>query len=196
MAISRDKRRKTSNEKYLDALQQKYSKLCVLRVDLHYKKDEINKNNVTLDEANKNIDRLLANRRNNLIFEDNIGYVIKTECGKSREIHFHTLLFFDGQKVKNDVYKAEEIGKYWNKNITNGKGTYYNCNRNDYKDNEAIGILDYRDIEKREKLDYAMAYLSKEEQSIKSMNEYKKDRSIRRGTIPKERNTKGRRRNQ
>lgn len=193
MAISKDKRRKTSNEKYVDALQEKHSKLCVLRVDLHYNKN--NRNDVTLDEANKNIDRLLANRRNNAIFEDNVGYIIKTEYGEDREIHFHTFFFFDGQKVKKDAYKADEIGDYWNSSITKGKGTYYNCNRNDYKDNKAIGMLDYRDEEKREKLDYAMAYLAKEEQSIEAIKENKNDRSIRRGTMPKEKNTKGRRRN-
>lgn len=196
MAISKDKRRQASNEKYVDALQELYSKLCVVRVDLHYKKDENNKVNVTLEEANKDINRLLNNRRNNSTFDNNVGYLLKTEYGEDRNVHFHAVLFYDGQKVQKDMIKGEAIGKYWSENITDGKGTYYNCNRNDYKENHAIGMLDYKDVEKRVNLNNAMAYLVKEEQSIDSLKENEKDRSIRRGTIPKEKSTRGRPRNQ
>ena len=147
---------------------------------------------ITLEKANKDINRLLNNRRNNSTFDNNVGYVLKTEYGKDRDIHFHSYFFFDGQKIQKDMIKGEDIGKYWSENITNKQGTYYNCNRNDYKDNHAIGILDYRDVEKRRKLDIAMAYLGKEEQSIDLLKENEKDRAIRRGTIPKEKINKGR----
>ena len=196
MAIKKEKRRQISNESYLDALQEKYSKLCVVRVDLGYKKDENNKVDITLEKATKDINRLLNNRRNNSTFDNNVGYVLKTEYGKDRDIHFHSYFFFDGQKIQKDMIKGEDIGKYWSENITDGKGTYYNCNRNDYKDNHAIGMLDYKDAEKRVNLNNAMAYLVKEEQSIDALKENEKDRSIRRGTIPKEKSTRGRPRNQ
>ena len=97
MAISKDKRRQTSNEKYVDALQDRYSKLCVVRVDFGYKKDENNEVNITLEEANKHIDKLLNNRRNNSIFKDNVGYVIKTEYTEDKGVHNHAVLFFDGK---------------------------------------------------------------------------------------------------
>lgn len=193
MAIKKSKRRQDSNEKYVDALQEKYSKLCVVRLDLGYKKDETNKAK-TLEKANKDINRLLNNRRNNSTFDNNVGYVLKTEYGEDRDVHFHSYFFYDGQKVQKDMIKGEDIGKYWSENITDKQGTYYNCNRNDYKDNHAIGMLDYRDVEKRRKLDNAMAYLVKEEQSIEALKENKKDREIRRGTLPKKSN-KGRPRN-
>lgn len=196
MAFTKDKRRRISNESYLDALQEKYSKLCVVRVDLEYAKNgETNKVEITLNEANKHINRLLNNRRNNEIFDHNIGYLIKTEYGEDRNVHFHTFFFYDGQKVQKDMIKAEDIGKYWSENITDRKGTYYSCNRNDYKGKHALGMLDYRDAKKRRNLDYAMAYLVKEDQSIDGLNENGKERSIRRGTIPKKSNM-GRPRNQ
>lgn len=197
MAFTKDKRRRISNESYLDALQEKYSKLCVVRVDLEYAKNsETNKVEITLNEANKHISRLLNNRRNNEIFDHNIGYLIKTEYGEDRNVHFHSFFFYDGQKVQKDIIKGEDIGKYWSKNITNGTGTYYNCNRNDYKEKHAIGILDYRDVEKRRNLDKSMEYLAKDKQNIDGLNENEKDRAIRRGTIPKEKSTRGRPRNQ
>ena len=192
MAIKKSKRRQDSNEKYVDALQEKYSKLCVVRLDLGYKKDETNKVDITLEKANKDINRLLNNRRNNSTFDNNVGYVLKTEYGENRDIHFHSYFFYDGQKVQKDMIKGEDIGKYWSENITNKQGTYYNCNRNDYKNNHAVGILDYRDTEKRRKLDIAMAYLVKGEQSIDALKENEKDRSIRRGTIPKNKGNIGR----
>lgn len=195
MAISKDKRREASNEKYVDALQDRYSKLCVIRLDFAYKKNVNNEINVTLNEANKHIERLLANRRNNSIFDDNVGYIIKTEYTEDRGVHNHAILFFDGNKVKNDKYKGNQIGEYWVDNITNGNGSYHNCNRNDYKD-KATGILDYKDLEMRRKLDNAMSYLVKEEQSIKPLKENEKDRAIRRGTIPKSKGNIGRPRNQ
>ena len=49
---------------------------------------------------------------------------------------------------------------------------------------------------KRRNLDYAMAYLVKEDQSIEALKENEKDRIIRRGTLPKEKSTRGRPRNQ
>lgn len=197
MAFTKDKRRRISNESYLDALQEKYSKVCVVRVDLEYAKNsETNKVEITLNEANKHINRLLNNRRNNEIFDHNIGYLMKTEYGEDRNVHFHTFFFYDGQKVKKDMIKGEDIGKYWSENVTSGKGTYYNCNRNDYKDNHAIGMLDYRDTGKRRNLNNAMAYLVKEDQSIEGLKENGKDRSIRRGTLPKSKGNIGRPRNQ
>ena len=192
MAIKKSKRRQDSNEKYVDALQEKYSKLCVVRLDLGYKKDETNKVDITLEKANKDINRLLNNRRNNSTFDNNVGYVLKTEYGEDRDIHFHSYFFYDGQKVQKDMIKGEDIGKYWSENITNKQGTYYNCNRNDYKNNHAIGILDYRDTEKRRKLDIGMEYLVKDEQSIEALKENKKDRAIRRGTMPKSKGNIGR----
>lgn len=194
MAINKDKRRQLSNEKYVDALQERYSKLCVVRTDLGYKKDENNKVNVTVEDVKKNINTLLNNSRNNLAYDNMVGYIFKIEDGEDKGKHIHALIFFDGNQVKNDKFKCDQIGQNWEK-ITKGKGCYHNCNINNYKNN-AIGMLDYRDVEKRRNLDKAMEYLAKEEQSIDKLKENVKDRSIRRGTMPKEKSTRGRPRNQ
>jgi hypothetical protein len=44
-------------------------------------------------------------------------------------------LFFDGSQVRDDVNRAWEIGDYWQWVITNGRGSYWNCNahKEDYK---------------------------------------------------------------
>jgi len=52
-------KRTQSNKKYMDALQEQYSKLNIIRVDFGYKKNS----EVTLEEVNKDLNRLLSNRR-------------------------------------------------------------------------------------------------------------------------------------
>ena len=186
------RRRQNSNEAYIDALQANYSKLCAVRLDLSYKKPYSEE--ITLEEATKDLNRLLNNRRSNpSIFEHNIGYIVKKEYTEDKSIHLHAFFMFDGQKVLKDAHKADEIGNYFVNDITKGKGTYYNCNRNNYPEH-GIGMLDHKDTEKRKHLDKAMAYLSKDEQHIDSLSD-KKERSFVRGTMPKRRGNVGRPRN-
>ena len=160
------RRRQNSNKAYIDALQENYSKINVIRVDIAYKKPYSEE--MTVDDATKDLNRLLNNRRSKpTIFEDNIGYVIKKEHTEDKGVHFHAFFMFDGQKVLKDAFKADEIGTYWNENITKGKGTYYNCNKNSYPEH-GIGMLEHTDKEKRENLDKAMMYLCKDEQQTDS----------------------------
>jgi len=147
-------------------------------------------NHITLDEASKDLIWLLNNRRNNKnFFESFIGYVIKKEYSKEKGIHFHTFFFFDGQKVKKDSFKAIQISEYWCDKITQGEGSYYNCNFNQYPEHE-IGMLLYDDTQKREYLDKAIEYLLKDEQHIEGTD--KKFRSIVRGTMQRVRSNMGR----
>ena len=184
------RRRQNSNKAYIDALQENYSKINVIRVDIAYKKPYSEE--ITVDDAAKDLNRLLNNRRSKpSIFEDNIGYAIKKEYTEDKGVHFHAFFMFNGQKVLKDSFKADEIGTYWNEQITKGKGTYYNCNRNQYPEH-GIGMLEHRDTEKRKNLDKAMIYLAKDEQqAIYSIAE-KKERSFVRGTIPKSNGNIGR----
>ena len=193
MAINKSKRRQTSNKEHLDALQANHSKICVVRVDLSYKKPYSQE--ITLDEANKDLQRLLNNRRSKpKIFEHNVGYTIKKEFTEDKGVHIHGVFYFDGQKVQKDAHMAAEICKYWNEQITKKKGSSYNCNRNSYPEH-GIGMLEHNDIEKRKILDKALAYLSKDEQHIDSLTN-KKERSFVRSTIPKSKGNIGRPRNQ
>jgi len=179
--------RKNSNQEYMDALQDKYSKVLVVRLDLAYKKPYSNE--VSLEEASKDLNRLLNNRRNNqTIFEHNIGYIIKKEYSLDKGIHFHVFFFFNGQEIQKDSFKADQIGKYWNEKITKDKGTYYNCNCNKYPEH-AIGMLRHNDKQKREYLDNAISYLCKDEQHIKAKS---KERSVVRSTIPRSKSKYGR----
>ena len=183
-------KRLESTKKYIDKLQENNSKLNIIRVDLSYKKpysDEI-----ILEQANKDFDRLYNNMRSKpKIFRDKLGYIFKKEYTKDKGVHLHAIFIFDGQKVQKDIHKAKQIGKYWEK-ITKDKGTFHNCNRNDYKQ-KGVGMLDHRDSEKRKILDEdVISYLCKDEQKLKELENNKRVKAFTRGTIPKSKPNIGR----
>ena len=60
-----------SNKLYLDSLQEQYSKLNVIRVDLAY--TNLHSDDMTLERANKDLNRLLSNRRSKPSIFEHIG---------------------------------------------------------------------------------------------------------------------------
>ena len=187
MTTHTTKKRFTSTQNYVDKLSEEYSKLNIIRVDLAYKKPH--SENVSLAEANRDIEHMLNNRRSKpAIFEHQVGYIMKREYTEDKGVHIHGVFFFDGQKVQKDAYKADQIGRYWNEQITQEKGSYFNCNRKEYK-RRGIGMLDYKDSEKRKILDEdVLSYLCKDEQDITPIKENKKDKAFTRGIAPSKSN--------
>ena len=188
-------RRKQSTEKYIDALFENNSKLCAIRVDLKYKKEFAK--DISLDVINRDLKRMLDNRRSNKnVFGNNLGYVIKKEVSDNGNLHLHALFLEDGNKVQKAAYKADQIGQYWSENITKGKGCYENCNRRNYENN-GIGMVDYKDQEKINNLkEHVVSYFYKTiTQSIDENKSNPKDRAIVRGTMPKPKSKAGRPRN-
>lgn len=116
------KRRKQSTENYIDALLQNNSKLCAIRVDLKYK--EPFAKDVSQDVINKDLKRMLDNRRNNkTIFGNNLGYIIKKEVSGNGNLHLHAMFLEDGSKVQKAAYKADQIGKYWSEEKIKSKNS-------------------------------------------------------------------------
>lgn len=133
MSDSRNSKRMIeSTTKYLNEMFENTSKIQAIRVDLGYKKEHARK--ASLDDINKDLAHLLSNRRTKpSIFVDMIGYIAKREYTDDKGPHVHGFFFYDGQKIKKDAFKGDQIGKYWNNEITSGKGIYHNCNRNKEK---------------------------------------------------------------
>ncbi|MDD2357788.1 MAG: inovirus-type Gp2 protein [Thiovulaceae bacterium] len=188
--MSKRNKRLQSAKSYIDALSEQYSKLNIIRVEFGY--TQATSKTMTLEKANEDFEHMLNNRRTKpTIFKDQVGYVCKREHGDERGIHFHAIFIYDGQKVQNDVIKGKQIGEYW-KHLTNNQGTYHNCNLSDYR-HKGIGMLDHRDVEKRQILDEKVInYLCKEEQDIEPIKKNNKDRAFTRGTISKTKKKLGR----
>jgi len=185
----KETKRKESIANYVDALFDNNSKINVIRVDLSYKK-EVSATK-TLEEANKDLNRMMSNRRGKpSIFSNQVGYMIMKEYTPKKGVHFHTAFMYDGQKVLKDINKATDIGKYWKEEITDNEGLYFSCNQKKEKyKNLGIGVISHDDTEKRENLiEHAISYLGKDDKKQDIAQVKTEDKNIRafiRGTIPK-----------
>ncbi|MCG3666900.1 YagK/YfjJ domain-containing protein [Aliarcobacter butzleri] len=184
-------RRLESTKKYIDDLSKKYSKLNVVRVDLGYTKED--SKSITFEDASKDLNKMLNNTRSKpTVFGEMVGYITKKELGEDKGVHIHVAIIYNGNIVREDITKAQQIGEYWKNNITKGKGVFHNCSKNEYK-NKAVGIIDYKDEEKRKIFDEkVLTYLCKDEQSIDSLKTNIKDRAFTRGIAPKKKSNAGR----
>ncbi len=76
--------------------------------------------------------------------------------------------------------------------ITEEKGSYHNCNRNEYEE-RGVGMIKHKDSDKRKILDeVVLDYLYKDEQNIKQVAENKNSRAFTRGVAPKKKGNIGR----
>lgn len=184
-------RRLESTKKYIDDLSKKYSKLNIVRVDLGYTKED--SKSITFEDASKDLNKMLNNTRSKpTVFGEMIGYITKKELGEDKGVHIHVAIIYNGNIVREDITKAQQIGEYWKNNITKGKGVFHNCSKNEYK-NKAVGVIDYKDEEKRKIFDEkVLTYLCKDEQSINSLKTNIKDRAFTRGIAPKKKSNAGR----
>ncbi|MFZ6755954.1 hypothetical protein ACO0K9_01950 [Undibacterium sp. Ji50W] len=185
---------KEANERYTDycnyvnALFDCCDRLVVLRVDLAYCKELTCK--MSLEMALADLDRLFANMRNNYLFESLEGYIVKTEYGIERGIHFHLVLFFNGsaRNGSSHIFHAMQIGQYWSEVVTRGRGGYWNCNKeakNYHKMGRlGVGLIRWNEMDLRNNLlEHVVGYICKQDQCFRSLL-LPKAKLIRRGQYP------------
>ncbi|WP_421338457.1 YagK/YfjJ domain-containing protein [Aeromonas veronii] len=184
-------RNSTSVHDYINKLFRLYSKLLVVRVDVHYG-DEI-KDTLTIEEAIDDRDTYLraVKRR----YRDLLGYVWKLEYGVARGYHYHMAFIFNGNKVQGDISLGRKLGEEW-KSLSREPRTYYNCNadRNKYEEWGAYGIGMVRcdDLEKRHLLLHnALSYLLKFDEALLAVM-HERFRSVGKMEVPHRRGKGGR----
>ncbi|SPK70849.1 protein of unknown function [Cupriavidus taiwanensis] len=124
---------------------------------------------VDIVEAMKDREHLFENMIGKpSLFEHMVGFVWSLEWSRVGGYHLHCAFFFDGSKVHKHEYLADQIGKYWETVITEGRGIYHNCNRDKrkYGDSWAIGPIDHNDDVKRAHLMRTLGYLAKKDQYV------------------------------
>ena len=150
----------------IDGLFTRYSKVMVVRVDLSYRKDIIGE--ISPDFIKLQISNMLTNNsRHNALFERLITYTWCLEYGTERQWHAHLFLFFNGQKVREDIRYSLEVCKYWVEVMTQGTGTGFSCNKNQsqYTTN-GIGMVNRNDADKIQALKEVTKYICKQDLNI------------------------------
>lgn len=115
---------------YLYQLFHHYAKLLIVRVDLGYFNES--KSQINIAHFYEHV-QTLRNRLSNkdTCFEHLHGYAWALEQGPKRGYHVHLLLIYDGTKVQNGSYYAQQVGEKWSY-ITRGHGSYFNLHDQKY----------------------------------------------------------------
>jgi hypothetical protein len=124
---------------------------------------------VPFETVQRDRERLFANMKGKpSLFKHLVSYVWRIEFTPGAGYHLHVALFFNGSKVQNHEWLAQQIGEYWRDVITEGRGRFHNCNMAWNKDapNYALGIINYTDHTKRAALLSALGYLCKLSQQV------------------------------
>lgn len=151
---------------YVDAMFDRYARICVIRVDLYYRAEA--QARLRVEHVFDDLDRLIAERERNPIFDHETGYICCVEQGEDRGYHIHAAFFFNGAKVSADIYRAQRIGELWER-ITRGQGYFNNCNldKDKYPDRLGLGLIHRRDLDARADVHYTMRYLVKNDQHLR-----------------------------
>lgn len=161
------------------------SRMIVIRLDLFYRRDVAVL--IEPEEADSDFKRFLANMKGKpTLFDDMLYYVWKAEQSRSGAYHYHFLLFFTNDRLLKDDYRSKQIGEYWQNEITQGRGAYFNANLSTEKAKHkklAIGRIECSDHDKREHLKYIFAYFCKDDQSLR-VKVSKKTRSFGSSSVP------------
>lgn len=113
--------------------------------------------------------RLFSNMKGKpSLFKHLVASVWRIEFTPGAGYHLHLALFFNGSKVQNHEWLAQQIGEYWRDAITNGEGRFHNCNMDwdEGAPNYALGVINYTDQAKRATLLKAVEYLCKISQQV------------------------------
>ncbi|CAI8694755.1 hypothetical protein [Burkholderia sp. IT-111MI5] len=143
------------------AIQARYHHLLIIRLDLSYMKAhrasisyaEVRRHRIAFRRFLKRCKRLKGAY---------LGDALKLEFGVDMGLHFHALVFVNGDKLHGDVDIARAFGEHWKTNITTGRGNYFNCNSQSYGKLRGIGSVRYHQEQTRHNLETRVAaYITK-----------------------------------
>lgn len=138
-----------------------FARTLIVRLDGGYRKES--RGFLTIDDVYLHLDHLLYLKDWHPAFYGLVGYAWAIEQGERDGFHLHLAFYFDGSKVCWDVKKGFELGSLWQNDITNGMGTFENCNahKDRYGDKLGIGMISRSSPEECENAISCIQYLSK-----------------------------------
>ncbi|WP_144965461.1 inovirus-type Gp2 protein [Pseudomonas sp. DE0010] len=158
---------------YIDALFVCYARMLVIRVDFTYRSQYcVPRGETTISHAEARMHRiaLLKYLRSSKSLGV-VGYAWKLEYGLDKSYHYHCLLFLNGVYHREDIVIAKLLGEYWVETVTEGKGIYYNCNKNkaafEKKGILGVGMISHHQTGLRAGLKLVAAYLTKPDYFIR-----------------------------
>ena len=131
------------------------NRVQVIRMDFHLKDSEND-----LDKLNEYFTKLTIWLTRN--YKGFLGYFGTREVDKKDNIHLHSIMFFNGGYVSNDCIVGKQISNKW-KELSNGRSFCSNFIKERYPDEgEILGLIEYNELAKIEKLLVLSKYLIKD----------------------------------
>jgi hypothetical protein len=173
---------------YEVALFEHNTKLIVVKVEFLYAKEFINQ--IVIDDAVVDMNRLMGNKRNNSIFKPMKGYVAKVGWDIDKGLYWHVIFFLEFVDADDTCHAdfGEIVGEYWSKQITKGRGAYRNASsvRKIFDEVVFLGTrtINAEDVAVRQNLRDAITFLCKTNQCLRPKGSAGM-RLIRKGQDPK-----------
>lgn len=158
--------------KYIAAVINLYARTEIIRLDFGYVGGASSL--VSIDRVWSDFSDFLDLFDYHPLFEHMTGYVWSIEQGEDKGFHIHLALLFNGSEVCQDIVKAKLIGEQlWVDRITQGMGTYYNCNLHKYRyDEVGIGTIHRNNAEECRNAIQFLQYLPKGGKFISRDDQY------------------------
>tara|TARA_R110002020_G_scaffold154546_2_gene334461 strand:- start:8895 stop:10019 length:1125 start_codon:yes stop_codon:yes gene_type:complete len=162
---SNARRNAKSARAYVNSLFNRYSRLLVLRLDLHYRRAYLAKLGLGIspEELPTHREKIIRFGREKL--GAYVGHVWCIEWGKRKGPHYHVLIFLRGDQARQGISIAQRLGQHWGDVVTEGRGDYFNGNlREEYFESlglRGIGMISHHDEKRRRNLDHLLTYLAK-----------------------------------
>jgi hypothetical protein len=137
--------------------------LMVMRLSLGYRPSTAR--TLSVNQVKADIDSLLTKVRHEKfapLFANLCGLMLRVTFKPQTGYTVNALFLFDDSQMWNDFEHAEQLGSFWKKVVTTGRGTFTNCHDAQQKYGRvATGLITSDDVVKREHLvEHALGYLS------------------------------------
>lgn len=182
---------------YIGACMRKRSNLIIVRLDLHLNKNHrigfrcshpITEGEITsIQELRSKFKRYIVGKFKNGL----IGQISKLEIGSERGAHIHHVVMLDAAMHQQDISIAKMLGEEWKLKITNGRGSYFNCNaQKEIYRYPAIGKINTNNPEAIAGLRFMAAYFTLSELFVKPIFP-KRLHTLNKGRHPKAMGSRG-----
>lgn len=177
--LLQETRNTNSLEEYLKQMFTHYGRLLVVRVDLHYKVKY--RSGISFHDFDEHMTALrerMSNKKG--CFKGLEGFAWSLEQGYKQiedqdskgGLHCHLLLLYNGAKKNNGYHSGRSVGEKW-VSITDGQGSYFNCNDPKYfyqfqmKGMLGIEMIHRKDSDKVQNAINTLLYLTTKEDKYK-----------------------------
>lgn len=161
-----------------------HARILVLRIDLYF--ESVAKPLSDTEEADMAFDKFMRNMSGSRIVDNVVGYIFIREDGLDRRVHYHGLVFVDGDEHRQGYNLTERLERFWVDDCVGSSlfASYKNCfDRVNEYEFSCLGLMHYQDDRMLMGLREALEYMCKDKVHV--LVRKGKGKNLRKGQPPK-----------